>query len=141
MKNDGTAAQKAFTDAMDLTKRWVHRFRDMKDVKGLNRGKNLAMFPCPADYLVGGAEGLFLAEVKSTYNETSFSFADIRPAQRAAAAHAYSRGFPYFFFIMNMNDDEWYVLPAAQFVETMKAGRKSLPYKELTPCSLMSWSM
>ena len=141
MKNDGKSAEKCFVDAMELTKRWVHRFRDMRDVKGLNRGKNLAMFPCPSDFLIGGADGLFLAEVKSTQNETSFPFGDVRPAQRAAAAHAASRGFPYFFFIMNTNDGEWYVMPATQFVETIRAGRKSIPYKELTPCSLMSWSM
>lgn len=141
MKNDGKSAEKAFVEAMEVTKRWVHRFRDMKDVVGLNRGKKLSMFPCPSDFLIGDSEGLFLAEVKSTYNQTSFPFADVRPAQRAAAAHATSRGFPYFLFILNMNDGEWYVLPATQFVEAIRAGRKSIPFKELTPCSLMSWSI
>jgi hypothetical protein len=141
VKNTGKSAEVAFTDAMELTKRWVHRFRDMKDVRGLNRGKSLAMFPCPSDYLIGGSEGLFLAEVKSTHNQTSFPFADIRPAQRAAAAHAASRGFPFYFFILNMNDGEWYTMSATQFIEDMRAGRKSRPFKEMNPCSLMSWSM
>lgn len=141
MKNDGKSAEKLFTDAMEVTGRWVHRFRDMRDVKGLNRGKNLAMFPCPSDFLIGGKEGLFLAEVKSTHNATSFPYSDIRPAQRAAAAHAVSRGFPYYFFIVNMNDGEWYTISATDFVEDLRAGRKSRPYKEMTPCSLMSWSM
>jgi len=139
--NTGKPSEKQFTDAMELTKRWVHRFRDMKDVKGLNRGKNLAMFPCPSDFLVGGHEGLFLAEVKSTESETSFSYSNIRPAQRSAAAHAAARGFPFFFFIHTLKDGEWYVLTGAEFVADMKAGKKSRPIKELTPCSLMSWSM
>ncbi len=141
MKNDGKSAEKAFVEAMELTKRWVHRFRDMKDVRGLNRGKAVAMFPCPSDFLIGGNEGLFLAEVKSTYNTTSFSYADVRPAQRSAAANAAARGFPFYFFVMNMNDGEWYTITATEFVEDLRAGRKSRPYKEMTPCSLMSWSI
>lgn len=142
MKNDGTTAQNEFVQTMESRKFWVHRFRDSKDVNGLNKRKGLGrvnMFPCPSDFLIGGPRGLVLAEVKSTHNETSFPYGDIRPAQRAAASYAASIGFPYFFFIKNMNTGDWFVLSAKEFIEDVQAGKKSRKFKELTQCSLMSW--
>lgn len=142
MKNDGTTAQDIFINSMESRKLWVHRFRDSKDVNGLNKKKGVgrvAMFACPSDYLVGGSGILFLAEVKSTYDPKRFSYGDIRPAQRSAAGFANSCSFPYYFFILDMNTQQWYVLTAQEFVSDLKAGKKSRSYQELTPCSLMSW--
>jgi len=142
VKNDGTEAQDEFEAAFKARRYWVHRFRDSKDVNGLNKRKGLGrinMFPCPSDFLVGGGGSLFLAEVKSTYSTTSFGYNDVRPAQRAAAGFAASYGFPYFFFIKNMNTGQWFVLSAEEFASDLKAGVKSRKFEELTPCLLMSW--
>jgi hypothetical protein len=144
MKNTGVAAQDIFIEAFESRKFWVHRFRDSKDVNGLNSRKGVgrvAMFTCPADFLVGGEGTLFLGEVKSTYDRGRFSYGDVRPAQRAAASFSASRLFPYYFFILDLNTDQWYVLSGQQFIDDIKAGKKSRSFQELTPCSLMSWSM
>lgn len=141
MKNDGKSAQDKFIEAMESTGRWVHRFRDKKDMMALNRGKRVGTFANPADYLVGETGRYFLAEVKSTNNKTSFPYANIEPAQKAAAAHAVRVSSPFFFFIMDMNTEQWYILSAAEYISDVKAGKKSRPFKELTPCSLMSWSI
>lgn len=141
MKNDGKDAQDQFIEAMEATGRWVHRFRDKKDMMALNRGKRVGTFANPADYMCGENGRYFLAEVKSTQNKTSFPYGNMEPAQKAAAAHAASRGSPFFFFILDMNTQQWYVLSAPEFVADLKAGKKSRSFKELTPCSLMSWSI
>jgi len=60
----------------------VFRLRDSKDVNGLNKtkgGRRLAMFPCPADFLVAQPGSMVLTEVKSTQNKTSFPYANIEP--------------------------------------------------------------
>lgn len=138
MKNTGVDAQDQFEKAMQAQGRVVHRLRDKKDVMGLNRGKKVAMFPCPADFLVGERGTYFLAEVKSTH-EGRFPYGNIRPAQRSAACMAASAGAPYYFFVLDMLTDNWYVLTALQFSLDLKAGKKSRSFKELESCTLTSW--
>lgn len=138
MKNTGVDAQDQFEKAMQAQGRLVHRLRDKKDVMGLNKGKRVAMFPCPADFLVGQEGGYFLAEVKSTH-EGRFPYGNIRPAQRSAACMAASVGSPYYFFVLDMHTDKWYILPAKQFALDIKAGKKSRSFEELESCILTSW--
>jgi hypothetical protein len=139
VKNDGTEAQDEFEQAFHDRGFWVHRFRDSKDVNGLNKRiviGRVNMFPCPSDFLVGGGGQLFLAEVKSTHSGKSFSYGDIRPAQRSAAGFAAAKGFPYFFYIKDMITGQWYVLSAEEFRDDIRAGVKSRKFEELMPCSL-----
>lgn len=112
----------------------VFRLRDSKDINGLNKtkgGKRLAMFPCPADFLVATDGRLELIEVKSTWNETRFDYGDIRPAQRSAACICASLGSPYRFMIYSMVQEKWFYFTAEQFAEDIKAGKKSRKFEEM----------
>lgn len=133
MKNTGVDAQDYFEAWMKRLGYSVHRLRDKKDVVGLNRGKNVAMFPCPADFLIGQQGKYVLCEVKST-QEGRFNYANIRPAQRQAACMAAVTDSPYWFYVLDMKTDKWYVLSAKQFADDMKAKKKSRNFKELEEC-------
>lgn len=134
MKNTGVEAQDLFLERMKEMGNYVFRLRDSKDVNGLNKSKGMgrvAMFPCPADFLVAGPDTLALVEIKSTWDETRFSYGDIRPAQRSAACICASLGSPYIFGIYSMFHKKWYQLTAEEFAADIKAGKKSRKFSEM----------
>lgn len=137
-KNDGTSSQDEFESRVNaLPQHRVHRMRDKKDLMGLNRGRRVATFALPSDYIIYCPDGPILAEVKSTSSTTSFPYANIEPGQRAAAGFSAACGSKYFFFIQRMSDGAWFQLSGAQFIADIKAGKKSRKFEELDPCTLM----
>lgn len=112
--------------------------RDKKDLMGLNRGRKVATFALPSDYIIYCPDGPILAEVKSTSSTTSFPYANIEPGQRAAAGFSAACGSKYFFFIQRMSDGAWFQLSGAQFAADIKAGKKSRKFEELDPCLLLT---
>jgi len=134
MRNDGVQYQKSFEAMCKAQGFHVFRLRDSKDVNGLNKtkgGRRLAMFPCPADFLVAQPGSMVLTEVKSTQNKTSFPYANIEPAQRSAACICAVIGAPYNFWIYSIALEKWFILPAAEFATDIKAGKKSRKFEEL----------
>jgi hypothetical protein len=133
-KNTGKSAEQKFEALMKQQGAHVFRLRDSKDVNGLNKtkgGKRLAMFPCPADFLVAERDGMSLVEVKSTWNKDRFDYGDIRPAQRSAACICASLGSPYSFYIYSMELEKWFFLTAEVFADDLKAGKKSRKFEDM----------
>jgi hypothetical protein len=135
VKNDGTEAQDAFLGRWNRPGVVVERFRDLKDLRGLNKGRQLADFAKPSDFLVCEPDGLHFAEVKSCQGGVSFPFANIEDGQRSAALkqHAIGGGKNYRFYIFSYGLGRWFVMDADKFAFTLKMGRSSVKFMELTP--------
>lgn len=135
--NDGVFAQNEFIRLMELNpKTYVWRLRDKKDLMGLNKGKKVAAFAVPSDFLVGEPDRVFFAEVKSTVGDR-FEYSNIQPGQRSAATVAASIGAPYWFFIYSIKLDRWFQLSAKQWCDDIKAKKKSRSFDELSDPTLI----
>lgn len=130
LTNDGTFAQDDFVTRMTRPGRHVWRMRDKKDLMGLNRGKKVAAFALPSDFLVGEEGSVFFAEVKSTTGDR-FEYSNVQPGQRSASGISAKIGSPYWFFIYSLKLNQWFRLSASQFHADIKAGKKSRRFDEL----------
>lgn len=132
MKNDGTAAERAFIKHWEAVGH-IERLRDKKDLMGLNKGARLADFAKPSDFLVSAPNvPLHFAEVKSTTNGLGFAFGKIQAGQSKAALLEAKRGSQaYFFYIFSYATGLWYIMPAVQYAEICDSGRRSVKFKEL----------
>ena len=130
--NDGTEAERAFVSYWDK-RGHLERFRDKKDLMGLNKGKRLADFAKPADYLVSAPDTLLhYAEVKSTTNAVSFSFSKIQPGQSAAALKEHRRGpGAYTFYIFSYPLGKWFLMSCTLYAKLVDEGRRSVKFEEL----------
>lgn len=118
----------------------VFRLRDKADLVGLNKGKNVAAFGNPSDTLLVDPSGhLYFAEVKSTTSKTSFSLSAFTKAQKSAIYRLHKRGYGHVYriYIHSLFDDKWYLIDANIFMETIKAGKKSIKWQDLT--TQISW--
>lgn len=113
------------------TKTKVFRLRDKKDLMGLNKGRKVAAFALPSDFLVAEPGRVLFAEVKSLESKERFDYANIRPGQRSAASMCAAVGAPYMFYIHHIETDEWFQLSGAEFYADVKAGKKSRRLEEL----------
>lgn len=136
-KNDGTAAEDAF-EAYWNARGHLERFPDKKDLMGLNKGRRVADFPKPSDYLVSAPDrALHYAEVKSTTHKTRFAFSKIRPKQSASALMSVARGDNnYVFYIFSYHLGRWFTMPATQYARILDTGARSVLFTELN-----EWSM
>lgn len=132
MKNDGKEAERGFVAYWERVGH-VQRFRDMKDLMGINKGARIKDFPKPADFLVSSPDTpLHYAEVKSTLDAKNFTFNKIRPGQSHAAQKEYLSGSnAYKFYIFSYPLGKWYVMDCATYAHCLKTGRKSISFEEL----------
>lgn len=128
MKNDGTAAEKAFETLIAADD--LYRFPDKKALTGLNGGRPVGDFPKPSDYLVTKAGATFYAEVKSIQSTTSFPFADIRPSQSAKALSMARVGGRFDFFIFSYGLGQWFIMNEQLYAAVRGTGAKSIKFKE-----------
>ena len=117
----------------------VFRLRDKADLVGLNGGKNVAAFGNPSDNILVTNDGVFLAEVKSTTNATSFSLSCFTSAQKAAIYKMHKRGFGRFYriYIHSLHTNTWYLITADDFMKVIATGKKSIKWTSLP--ILTSW--
>lgn len=133
MKNDGKDAEAFFFSYWNKIGH-VERFRDQRDLRGLNGGKALKDFAKPADFIVSSFKHhLHYAEVKSTTDKVSFAFGKIQPGQSAAAKKAAASGAhdSYIFYIFSYPLGQWFIMSAQEYVETLNNGRRSVKFSEL----------
>ena len=132
--NDGKAAEAAFVAHWERVGH-VERFRDLRDLMGINKGKRIADFPKPSDFIVS-APGvpLHFAEVKSTMERDRFDFKCIRDGQSAAAQRSYLRGDRgYMFYIFSYPRGQWFIMTSEDYAHQLKMGRRSIKFEELKP--------
>jgi len=110
----------------------VIRLHDASDLHGLNK-RRVADFTHPADNILLSQGTMEFAEVKSTINPTSFAYGDIRKAQKAACVAARYCGTAYNFYIHSLHHERWFILPGADVLADIAAGKKSRKWSELTP--------
>lgn len=135
--NNGVDAEKAFEAYWNRVGH-IERFPDKKDLMGLNKGKRLADFPKPSDYLVSSKDHpLHYAEVKSTVHKTRFAFGKIQPKQSAVALKSVLRGDSnYVFYIFSYHLGRWFTMPATQYSRILDTDARSVPFTELN-----EWTM
>lgn len=136
--NDGKASEAIF---MANYPGLIFRLRDKRDLMGLNKGKNVAAFANPSDFIVAASDGMRFAEVKSSLNKTSFSLSCFTPSQKAAMYKLHKRGLGdlYRVFIHSLHHNQWYEITGSDVVENLGQGIKSIKWKNLT--TLTAWSM
>ena len=136
MKNDGTYAQEEFIRLVESRPNsFVWRLRDKKDLMGINRGRKVAAFPLPSDYIVGTGGMLQFAEVKSTIGDR-FEYSNIQPGQRSASGIAAKIGTPYWFYVYSLKLNQWFALSGDQLHADLRVGKKSRKFEELEKCFL-----
>lgn len=108
---------------------FVFRFTDTAMAKAV-AGKGAFVPPQPADYFVLVEGQFFFAEVKSTTDQTSFHFSNIRKGQIAASRRITAAGGVYLFFIKSEELNQWYSVPA-QVIHTTLRQKKSMTWNEL----------
>lgn len=91
---------------------YVHRLPDTAVAKATG-GKGGFIAAQPADYVVTLKGETFYAEVKSTIDEKTFHFSNIRKQQMAASRRIIRAGGKYLFFIKSLEWDRWYCLCAS----------------------------
>ena len=132
-KNTGKTSESLFESSIEHLGKaaYLYRFPDAAEVRG-RTGKIGFVRPAPSDYLVSMSGMFFLAEVKSTQDQTAFRFSLLRKTQSAHARMAWSAGALYFIFLHDLTRNQWYRIPYS-FVEDWKrdTGRSSVPWKNL----------
>lgn len=136
-KNDGVAAEKAFEGYWNAVGH-LERLPDKKALMGLNKGKRVADFAKPSDYLVSSPKHrLHYAEVKSTTHKTGFAFGKIQPKQSSSALKSASRGDGSFiFYIFSYETSQWYMMDATLYAQLVKQGARSVKFKDLPKWNL-----
>lgn len=134
MKNDGKDAERAFENYW-ANRGHVQRFRDKRDLMGINGGRMVADFPKPSDFIVSAFDvPLHYAEVKSTTHKTLFEFKCIQNGQSAAALREYDHGScQYNFYIFSYHLGQWFVMNCKQYAHLLTDGRRSVRFEELNP--------
>lgn len=134
MQNDGKEAEVAFVKHWEKVGH-IERFRDKRDLSGLNKGAQLADFAKPSDFLVSSPDHpLHYAEVKSTVNATRFDFAKIQKGQSAAALKSARRGDGrYTFYIFSYPLGRWFTMSCKAYAAALDDGNRSIKFDALTP--------
>ena len=129
-RNTGALAEEEFESFWQAQGKSAHlvRFRDNKDMRGLNHGRALNAFKQPSDYLLTCQGQTLFAEVKSTDNPAGFRLAQIAPHQLGSAQRVVAAGGRYDFFIRSK--DRWFRVPA-QVV--LAATARTLRWADLEP--------
>lgn len=132
MRNSGKEAEKAFLARMlAVPGTVIERFWDQSDLRGINKGKAIADFAKPSDFLVTQYGSIFYAEVKSVQSATSFPFSNLEAGQRSAALRQAAVGGDYRFFLFSYGLGRWFLMPATLFAATLEAGKSSVKFSSL----------
>lgn len=134
--SESAEAEKAFEDYWRIKKGGhVQRLHDKKDLMGLNKGRHIADFRKPSDFLVSSLEApLHYAEVKSTRDPKGFHFSGIQDGQSAAALLECGRGSGrYIFYIFSVANHRWYVMDCRKYSDVVASKRRSVKFEELQP--------
>lgn len=130
--NNGKEAEKAFLERLRGTPGVIiERFYDQADLRGINKGRAVADFSKPSDFLVTEAGSISYREVKSVQSATSFPFANIEKGQRSAALRQAAVGGDYRFHLFSYGLGQWFVMTARQFAEALEGGASSIKFQDL----------
>lgn len=131
MKNTGKPSEKEFQNIIaSLGKRgYTHRFPDASDAFGRNK-KLMNIARQPGDFFVVENGEVYLADVKSCSNSSSFPFSLISKTQMAASRMITAAGGKYYFMVHNLKTNTWYKI-ASDIIHN--CSKRSLKWSELEP--------
>lgn len=130
--NNGKEAEKAFISRMkSIPGTVIERFWDQSDLRGLNKGRAVADFAKPSDFLITQHGTIFYAECKSVQSATSFPFSNIEQGQRSAALRQAAVGGAYRFFLFSYGLGQWFVMEAEVFAAAIAAEKSSIKFSNL----------
>ena len=130
--NNGKLSEAEFQNCLrTLYKNRVHiiRFDDAAVAYGLNKAA-VKVNAQPADYLVACNGAMFLAEVKSSMNPSSFSFSNIGDLQLKTSKLVRLTGCNYIFFCHNLTTNKFHFMDAGLLHRTL-GNRSSLKWEEI----------
>ena len=132
MTNDGKDAERAFLARIKRSPETVvERFWDQSDLRGINKGRAVADFAKPSDFLVTQDGNIHYAEVKSVQSATSFPFANLEAGQRSAALRQAAVGGDYRFYLFSYGLGEWFIMYADIFATALATGKSSVKFNAL----------
>lgn len=111
---------------------YCFQFHDAREAMGAAGSRRVFTTAHPSDFLVTDKGEMYYAEVKSSENETSFPFSNIKKSQWNAAIRQTAAGGKYFFFLYANKRESWYKLDARFLLDIYHSGRKSVGWAELT---------
>jgi len=112
---------------------FLFKMTDTTEVNSMNRNTRspkVKVKAQPSDYIVTLDGETFFAEVKSSMEEISFPFSNIRPTQVGFARQILAAKGKYFFFILRTRTGEWFRVPAKAILDHDK---QSFKWTELQP--------
>lgn len=121
-------AEQFFDQQFTGKDKYVHHFRDAKAVMNQTQIRKVLTDRQPADRLVCDNGYFFFAEVKSCSDAVSFAFSGIQIGQWQAAKQVVAAKGDYFFFIKSEHLNQWYKIPAIQFLAHRELGHKSMKW-------------
>lgn len=95
---------------------YCHKIEDHLEATKVHVNRSLKVASRPSDFIVVDRGDTYFAEVKSSKNETSFPFANIKVPQWNAARRTVAAGGSYFFFLKNETAGLWFKVPAKVLV-------------------------
>lgn len=119
-----TKSEAAFESMMKAANVLPIRLIDTHDTQKLESRR-------PSDYVLVSAEGTSFAEVKECSNPKRFDFRRIRDSQWIYADLITKKKQQYFFYIFNIPENCWYVVPAEVFLTANRKDIKSLRFEDL----------
>lgn len=132
MKNDGKDAERAFVARIKAKAGTIiERFWDQSDLRGINKGRAVADFAKPSDFIVTEDGNIHYAEVKSVQSATSFAFANLEDGQRSAALRQAAVGGDYRFYLFSYGLGQWFIMYADVFAATLATGKSSVKFNAL----------
>lgn len=128
---DWKKAEKDFEDHFSQYGKaaFVGRLTDTASAKAI-AGKRAFVAAQPSDYIVTVEGQTFYAEVKSTKDERSFHFSNIRKGQLTASRRVVKARGVYLFFVKSEYHGQWYCVPAQKIHEVFRQ-KKHLTWIEL----------
>lgn len=129
----GYSAEGEFKSWFQTKGSFCFQFLDARMAKGTGGSNRIFTGSQPSDFLVFEGGEAFLAEVKSSQNETSFPFDSIQKSQWSAAMRTVSAGGSYYFFIRSEVLKKWFRVPAAVMLELHSGPTKSVRWEHLKP--------
>lgn len=119
-----TKSEAAFESMMKAANVLPIRLIDTHDTQKLESRR-------PSDYVLVSAEGVSFGEVKECSNEKRFDFRRIRDSQWIYADLITKKKQQYLFYIFNIPETRWYVIPAEVFLTAKRKDVKSLRFEDL----------
>jgi penicillin-binding protein-related factor A (putative recombinase) len=125
------SVEDAFKSFWNRKDAFCFQFHDARAAMGAAGSKRVFTTSHPSDFIVTDRGEMFYAEVKSSKEQVSFPFSNVKPSQWGAAKRQAAAKGQYFFFLYSVATGNWYRIPSPYLISVKESGRESVKWAEL----------